>query len=41
MKSRGKTTSEVCFQCGFLMEELQACHLRCPNCGAHMDCSDM
>jgi len=40
MSSKGETTSEVCEQCGFLMEELQPCHLRCPNCGSHMDCSD-
>ncbi len=40
MSGSSKKTSEVCEQCGFLMEELQPCHLRCPNCGAHMDCSD-
>ena len=40
MSGSSKKTSEVCEQCGFLMEELHTCHLRCPNCGAHMDCSD-
>ena len=40
MTSRGKTTDEVCEQCGFLMQEIKPCNLRCPNCGSHMDCSD-
>ena len=40
MTSRGKTTDEICDKCGFKMEKLQECHLRCPNCGTHMDCSD-
>jgi len=29
-----------CFRCGFLMIEIQPCHLLCPNCGAELDCSD-
>jgi DNA-directed RNA polymerase subunit RPC12/RpoP len=34
------TTTEICDICGHSMEELQPCHLRCPNCGSHMDCTD-
>lgn len=32
--------SEVCMICGFIMGEINVCHLRCDNCGAEMDCSD-
>ncbi|WP_269799402.1 hypothetical protein [Candidatus Mancarchaeum acidiphilum] len=31
---------EHCLICGHKMVHVQACHLRCPNCGAVMDCSD-
>ena len=31
---------QTCDRCGFKMKELNACHLICPNCGSHMDCSD-
>ena len=26
--------------CGHTMIDIQACHDLCPNCGAHLDCSD-
>ena len=29
-----------CPKCGYLMTSLQACHLRCENCGAELTCSD-
>ncbi|MCL5404287.1 MAG: hypothetical protein M1125_00385 [Candidatus Marsarchaeota archaeon] len=29
-----------CLLCGHSMLRMQACHLKCPNCGAEMDCSD-
>lgn len=31
---------EMCARCGEKMIEMQPCHLICPNCGSHMDCSD-
>lgn len=35
-----KTNESICLQCGEDMFKLQECHLRCPNCGAEIDCSD-
>jgi len=32
---------EECPTCGFTMKKLQACHLRCPNCGAERTCGDL
>ena len=29
-----------CPRCGEKMLDVQACHLICPRCGSHMDCSD-
>ena len=29
-----------CPMCGCQMIDIQACHDLCPNCGAHLDCSD-
>jgi predicted RNA-binding Zn-ribbon protein involved in translation (DUF1610 family) len=29
-----------CPRCGFEMKHMQACHMICPNCGAHLDCSE-
>ena len=29
-----------CPRCNEIMASLQACHLICKNCGAHLDCSD-
>lgn len=29
-----------CPKCDFEMNKMTACHLICPNCGAHLDCSD-
>lgn len=29
-----------CPRCGYPMQRLQPCHLKCSNCGAEMDCSD-
>ena len=30
----------MCPKCDFKMDELTSCHLICPNCGSHLDCSD-
>ena len=30
----------VCPRCETTMNKLTACHMICPNCGAHLDCSD-
>jgi hypothetical protein len=30
----------ICMKCFDIMEEMSPCHLRCPNCGCEMDCSD-
>ncbi len=35
-----KKPSEKCDRCGHMMGELSSCHLICPNCGMHLDCSD-
>ena len=35
-----KLTKEICMKCFADMEEISPCHLRCPNCGMEMDCSD-
>jgi predicted RNA-binding Zn-ribbon protein involved in translation (DUF1610 family) len=35
-----KEAKHMCPKCDFEMGSLSACHLRCPNCGAEMDCSD-
>jgi peptide subunit release factor 1 (eRF1) len=29
-----------CPRCGFEMRHMQPCHMVCPNCGGHMDCSE-
>ena len=29
-----------CPKCNEIMLDVQACHLICPRCGSHMDCSD-
>jgi len=29
-----------CPKCNQVMSHMQACHLICKNCGAHLDCSD-
>ena len=29
-----------CPRCNEIMLDVQACHLICPRCGSHMDCSD-
>jgi len=29
-----------CTRCNETMLDMQACHLICPNCGSHLDCSD-
>jgi|ETNvirenome_6_85_1030632.scaffolds.fasta_scaffold222553_2 predicted Zn-ribbon and HTH transcriptional regulator len=31
----------VCSMCNFEMHEIQRCHLRCPNCGSELTCSDV
>ena len=30
----------ACPKCESKMVDMQACHMFCPNCGAHLDCSD-
>ena len=32
--------TELCDRCGHDMKEIQPCHLICPNCGSHLDCTD-
>ncbi|MDC0193602.1 hypothetical protein OAK01_01320 [Candidatus Nitrosopelagicus sp.] len=29
-----------CPRCKEIMLDVQACHLICPRCGSHLDCSD-
>ena len=29
-----------CPRCDNKMVDMQACHMFCPKCGAHLDCSD-
>lgn len=29
-----------CPRCNSKMTDMQACHMICENCGAHLDCSD-
>ncbi|MDH3276806.1 MAG: hypothetical protein OEM21_01770 [Nitrosopumilus sp.] len=29
-----------CPRCDNKMVDIQACHMFCPKCGAHLDCSD-
>ena len=38
--TNGTSTNEICDRCLHDMEEIQPCHLRCPNCGSHLDCTD-
>ena len=40
VKSSNDEQAHVCLVCGHMMFKMQACHLKCPNCGAEMDCSD-
>ena len=30
----------VCPRCETTMNKFTACHMICPNCGSHLDCSD-
>lgn len=30
----------TCPRCGDTMVDMQACHVFCRRCGAHLDCSD-
>jgi predicted RNA-binding Zn-ribbon protein involved in translation (DUF1610 family) len=38
MEQRDSQTA--CLVCGAKMETIQACHLRCPNCGSEMTCGE-
>jgi len=40
LKWREVSLKHKCPICEEEMGELSACHLRCNNCGAEMDCSD-
>ena len=40
VKNSSNSQNVICPRCAFEMGELSACHLRCTNCGAEMDCSD-
>jgi len=33
--------TELCYACRDPMVEIQTCKLRCPNCGALLDCEDV
>lgn len=33
-------TEIECPKCNNNMDAMTACHLICPNCGSHLDCSD-
>tara|TARA_B110000014_G_scaffold218920_1_gene174206 strand:- start:900 stop:1052 length:153 start_codon:yes stop_codon:yes gene_type:complete len=39
-KMNQKYDEIICISCGEVMFKLQECHLRCPNCGGEIDCSD-
>ena len=36
----GYRMKSKCDKCGYKMKKLNTCHLICPNCGSHLDCSD-
>ncbi|KKL09363.1 hypothetical protein LCGC14_2566590 [marine sediment metagenome] len=36
----GKLNKIRCPRCDNKMVDMQACHMFCPTCGAHLDCSD-
>ena len=38
--SEENVKKETCERCGYEMDNLSACHLRCSNCGVEYDCSD-
>ena len=38
--SSGQDGPVDCPRCGSGMVDMQACHMFCPNCGSHLDCSD-
>ena len=43
MQARGVNTGRdaiACPRCSKDMTAIQACHMFCGNCGAHLDCSD-
>ncbi|MCY4252264.1 MAG: hypothetical protein OXU86_02515 [Thaumarchaeota archaeon] len=40
MAGIGSTEPTACPRCSAEMARMQACHLFCHNCGAHLDCSD-
>lgn len=39
LKDESKEKIE-CIRCGFKMEELSVCHIKCFRCGAELTCSD-
>jgi hypothetical protein len=39
-KSMKMKTDIECPKCNKKMEAMTSCHLFCPNCGSHLDCSD-
>jgi hypothetical protein len=39
-KEEGKKKPLLCIRCGFEMNAMSACHLKCFKCGAEHDCSD-
>jgi len=40
MTGRLQRNNIECPRCGFTMTYIQACHVRCHNCGAELTCSD-
>ncbi len=38
--ARSNNANTECLVCGSGMETIQACHLRCPNCGSEMTCGE-
>ncbi len=39
-KEKKQKLKVECIRCGSIMGEISVCHLRCPKCGAELDCSD-
>ena len=38
--NKGNNKDIVCPRCEETMNKFTTCHMICPNCGAHLDCSD-
>lgn len=40
MQNTVTMANQECPKCGFQMKNMTSCHMICPNCGSHLDCSD-